>query len=66
MNISNWSRVPTGQMRKDQAMVPINSDYDLCRKGPDGVSVKPLIANDSRDDIIRASNGSFIGLASDY
>ena len=62
----NLAGVPIGQMRKDQALVPINSDYDLYSKGPDGASVKPLTAAASRDDIIRANNGSFIGLASDY
>jgi len=62
----NLDGVPIGQMRKDQALVPINSDYDLYSKGPDGLSVKPLTAAASRDDIIRANNGSFIGLAEDY
>jgi general secretion pathway protein G len=62
----NLAGVPIGQMRKDQALVPINSDYDLYSKGPDGASVKPLTAAASRDDIVRANNGSFIGLASDY
>jgi general secretion pathway protein G len=62
----NLDGVPIGQMRKDQALVPINSDYDLYSKGPDGASVKPLTAAASRDDIVRANNGSFIGLASDY
>ena len=62
----NLDGVPIGQMRKDQALVPINSDYDLYSKGPDGLSVKPLTAAASRDDIVRANNGSFIGLAEDY
>ncbi len=42
-------------------MVPINSDYDLYSKGPDGASQGPLTAKASRDDIIRANNGRFIG-----
>lgn len=62
----NLAGVPIGQMRKDQALVPINSDYDLYSKGPDGASVKPLTAMHSRDDIVRANNGGFIGIASDY
>ena len=57
---------PIGQMRKDQALVPINSDFDLYSMGPDGASVAPLTAMASRDDIVRANNGSFIGIASDY
>lgn len=62
----NLDGVSIGQMRKDQSLVPINSDYDLYSKGPDGNSVKPLTAMPSRDDIVRANNGGFIGLASDY
>jgi len=55
-----------GQVRKDKNLVPINSDYDLYSRGKDGASQGPLTAPVSRDDIIRASNGRFIGLASDY
>ena len=62
----NLAGAPIGQMRKDQALVPINSDYDLYSKGLDGASIPPLTAGPSRDDIVRANNGSFVGLASDY
>ncbi|MFB3081339.1 MAG: hypothetical protein ACE1Y1_06150, partial [Nitrosomonadaceae bacterium] len=62
----NLDGAPIGQVRKDQALVPINSDYDLFSKGPDGASTAPLTAANSRDDIVRANNGSFIGIASDY
>ena len=55
-----------GKIRKNKNLVPINSDYDLYSKGPDGLSQGPLTAKASRDDIVRASNGRFIGVASDY
>jgi len=55
-----------GQARKDRFLVPLNSDYDLYSKGQDGESVAPLTAAKSRDDIIRANDGGFIGLASEY
>mgnify|MGYP005815298113 CR=1 FL=1 len=55
-----------GQMRKDRFLVPINSDYDLYSMGKDGKSALPLTSKYSRDDIIRANDGAFIGLASDY
>jgi general secretion pathway protein G len=55
-----------GQARKDHALVPINTDFDLYSRGKDGASVSPLTAPASRDDIVRANNGAFIGLASDY
>ena len=55
-----------GNMRKDRFMVPINSDYDLYSMGEDGLSVPPLTAKSSRDDIIRANDGQFVGLAVQY
>jgi general secretion pathway protein G len=56
----------TGAARKDHSLVPLNSDYDLYSKGPDGASVAPLTAAASHDDILRANNGRFIGPASSY
>lgn len=55
-----------GHARKDHSLVPINTDFDLYSMGPDGRSVGPLTARASRDDIVRANDGRFIGLASDY
>ena len=55
-----------GKARKDHSLVPLNSDYDLFSMGPDGKSASPLTAASSRDDILRASNGRFIGVAADY
>ncbi len=46
--------------------MPINSDYDLWSSGKDGASSPPLTAKPSRDDIVRANNGRFVGLASDF
>ena len=54
-----------GALRKDKNRVPINTDYDLYSMGKDGKSVSPLTAKMSRDDIVRAYNGKFIGLAKD-
>jgi general secretion pathway protein G len=55
-----------GAMRKDRFLVPINSDFDLYSMGPDGKTVPPLNAKVSRDDIVRANDGGFVGLASEY
>jgi general secretion pathway protein G len=55
-----------GDQRKDKNLVPINSQYDLYSAGPDGKTRLPLTARDSRDDIIRANDGAFIGVAADY
>ena len=54
-----------GQARKNKFQVPLNDDYDLGSAGPDGLSKNPLTAMDSKDDILRAWNGAFIGRASD-
>lgn len=55
-----------GLARKDAFLVPINSDYDLYSMGADGDSRAPLRAPVSQDDIIRANDGDYIGLASLY
>lgn len=55
-----------GKARKDHNLVPINSDFDLYSMGKDGKSASPLTAKISQDDVIRANNGAFIGLAEDY
>ena len=55
-----------GQARKDRFLVPLNSDYDLYSMGKDGASSPPITAKPSQDDVIRASNGSYVGLASDF
>jgi general secretion pathway protein G len=55
-----------GEVRKDHNLVPLNTDYDLYSMGKDESSVSPLTAKASRDDIVRANNGGFIGLASEY
>lgn len=61
-----YSAGPSGQIRKDHALHPLNSTYDLYSKGKDGQSQPPLTAAASRDDIIRANDGGYIGPASGY
>ena len=55
-----------GQSRKDKRLNPLNSDYDLYSAGKDGQTQTSLAAPVSRDDVIRARDGKFIGLASDF
>jgi general secretion pathway protein G len=55
-----------GAARKDHSLVPLNSTYDLYSKGKDGASASPLTASASGDDIIRANDGGYVGLASGY
>ena len=44
----------------------VNSDYDLYSRGKDRMSVPPLEDEASKDDIIRAADGRYLGLASEY
>jgi general secretion pathway protein G len=57
--------VPQGA-RRDRFLVPINSSYDLYSKGRDGDSHPPLNAKASLDDVIRANDGGFVGLAARF
>jgi general secretion pathway protein G len=54
------------RLRKDGEFVPLNTDFDLYSLGPDGMSALSLPAAPSRDDIVRAANGAYIGVASNY
>ena len=55
-----------GRARKDRRLNPLNSDYDLFSAGKNGV-FNPQVSNkDSLDDIIRARDGGFIGLAEEF
>jgi general secretion pathway protein G len=60
------SCIQTGKARKDRKLVPINSDFDLYSMGKDGKTTAPLTAAASRDDIVRGSDGGFVGLAANY
>ena len=66
LNIMAGGPGVSGKRRKDHFMVPVNSDYDLYSMGPDGQSRPPFTAKASRDDIIRASNGNWIGPVSEF
>ncbi len=63
---TNFDLVPKGKWRKDKFLVPINTTFDLWSMGPDGLTAAPLTAKHSRDDIIRANDGAFIGTAQSY
>ena len=64
--IDNSDPGVNGKRRKDHSLVPVNSDYDLYSVGPDGLTGAPFTDKKSRDDIVRASNGAFIGPVSEF
>ena len=45
---------------------PVNTDFDLYSSGPDGATAASLRDADSADDIVRARNGAYVGIASEY
>ena len=55
-----------GQARKDKKLHPLNSDYELYSVGADGQTTSQVTKDVSRDDVIRARDGGFIGLAADF
>lgn len=66
LNLQSGDPGVEGKRRRDKNLNPINSDYDLYSKGEDGQSAAQLVAETSRDDIVRANDGAFMGLASEY
>lgn len=62
----NMATAGPNDVRKDKNLHPLNTDFDLYSLGRDGDSKLPLTASVSRDDILRANNGAFIGRAEDY
>ena len=60
------SKKGNGRARKDKKLAPLNSDFDLYSTGKDGQSKAPLVTPVSRDDVVRARDGKFIGLAKDF
>jgi len=54
------------QARKDLFLIVINADFDLYSMGPDGQTTLPLAASVSQDDAIRANDGGYFGIASNY
>lgn len=66
LNFAGLDNSGKGKMRKDRNLVPINTEYDLYSRGPDGDTKPPLTAQPSHDDIVRANDGGYIGKADDY
>jgi len=62
----NFDIVPSSQWRKDITLNPLNTDYDLWSNGKDGQYNENLSNSKSHDDIIRAHDGSYVGLAKNY
>ena len=55
-----------GQDRRDRLFKPLNTDYDLYSRGKDGQTQQRLDQRQSLDDVVRALNGAYVGLASEF
>lgn len=52
--------------RRDRYMFPLNTDFDLFSLGPDHATSTSLGEPSGLDDVIRANNGGFFGVAANY
>ena len=57
---------PDGEPRQDQFLKPVNTAYDIYSMGPNGETHKNLSNWRGKDDIVRASDGEFIGVAEEF
>jgi general secretion pathway protein G len=55
-----------GKRRKDKNANPVNSDYDLYSMGRDGQTTAQFTAKKARDDVVRANDGTYYGLAENH
>ncbi len=66
LNIADGGPSARGKCRKDRNLNPINTDYDLYSMGLDGKTASQLNSKYGQDDVIRAQDGAYIGLAGDF
>ena len=55
-----------GKRRRDKNANPVNSDYDIYSMGRDGKTAAQFMAKKARDDIVRANDGGYYGLAEEH
>jgi general secretion pathway protein G len=63
--IANDKKHKCNGCRKDGPIHPLNTDYDLFSVGKDGMSNDTIRSQPSQDDIVRAFNGSYLGIVKD-
>ena len=59
----NHASAAEAEKRKDRFLVNVNADYDLYSLGPDGATQPPFTDATAWDDVVRANDGGFVGLA---
>jgi general secretion pathway protein G len=66
LNIIDGGPGTHGDVRKDHALNPINTKYDLYSLGKNGDTKRQISQRESLDDIILARDGGFVGVAADF
>ena len=66
LKIEGQEKAVKGEMRRDKSTNPINADFDLYSKGLDGDTSTQLNSKTGQDDVVRANDGRYFGLASNY
>lgn len=67
-NLYQYLKIDGGKppgLRRNMSDNPVNQDYDLYSLGADGKSKPQFKFKDSRDDVVRAYDGSYVGLVSE-
>lgn len=65
LRIAGGDEKKMGEMRRNMMDVPVNHDFDLYSMGKDGQSESSFKVNVSRDDVVRAYEGRYVGLVSE-
>ncbi len=64
--LNNHDDISPGARRSDGPTIPINSQLDIFSSGPNGHWDPNILAAQSKDDVILAMDGSFVGKAEDF
>ena len=64
--VKTGNKGPKPRARKKKNLKPLNTDFDLFSAGADGDYRANVSARASLDDVIRADDGAYLGLASQY
>jgi general secretion pathway protein G len=64
--LNNHDDITPGKRRSDGPTIPINDNIDIFSPGPDGEWKKSILATPSKDDVILAEDGGYVGKAGDY
>ena len=64
--VNHATMMGNGEVRTDRFGLSVNSDYDVYSNGKDGQSSSSITASASQDDIIRAADGAYVGLAAQF